>query len=188
MGTVYQDAYSITDTINAQVPSATQYNYDQTQSVLTKDNYTTAAAITLGAILDDGLSQKNLYEFCLQFQVKWNLAMAAMDADGGINTATFVTNGALGSVDGTYNIHAMGINQADLVTFLTAVATKFAAVTALLDADSTITDTNYASTLDFTLDTTKISGTGISQGAIVEYLQTIVTANNALWVKLDADL
>ena len=106
----------------------------------------------------------------------------------GIATVTYVTNGSLGTLDATYGIFPNGIDQPDLVTLLTAIETKFEVVTALLDADATLTDTNYAALWDFDMDTTKIKSTGISQGAVVDYLNTVLTALNGVLVKLDADL
>lgn len=86
-------------------------------------------------------------------------------------------------------ICGQGINQEDLVTFLTDIATKFNETLALLDADTGVTAEDYVSGQTLTLDTTKISAGGISgQGAIVDYLQDVITKNNAVLAKLDADL
>lgn len=224
MANTYKDNYSFTDTIDTQSVSTTQYNSNEGAGVFNKDNYIPTSITThtipasvksfaTGAILFDGYSQKSLYELLLQILVNWNNAMSSLDDDGGVDTTTFFSGcgfGTLGEdvLGGTYNISPNGIGTAELATFLQAIVTKFAACTALLDADGTLTDENYASTLDITfsaktgwvppLTTTtafditnpasKIKKTGIDQEALVDFLNTVITNMNALWAKLDADI
>jgi len=183
MSTTYQDAYTITDTIN----SAT-YTSNEASGTITEDSYSSSVTHVGGAILDDGISQKSLYELLLMLQVDWDTAMAGLDAEIGVATTTYLADAALGSLSSTYNIHPNGIGIDKLAVYLQAIATQFAVCTALLDADADLTDTNYASTLDPTMDTTLIKSTGARQGDIISYLNTIVTNTNALWVKIDADL
>ena len=114
------------------------------------------------------------------------------------------------------NIQPNGIPIPELAIMCQAIASCFALCTANLDADSALTDVNYASTLDidFTAKTghipplttttpfnifheaadgspnpsSRITTKGIEQGALVDFLNTVVTNMNALWVKLDADI
>lgn len=80
-----------------------------------------------------------------------------------------------------------GINQADLISLLRLIRTNFIAVTAKLDADGGVTDTTYASLLNFTVPT-GIGAVGIfHQGTILDYLKTVRTGYNSLLTKLDAD-
>lgn len=80
-----------------------------------------------------------------------------------------------------------GINQADLISFLNLIRTNFVAVTAKLDLDGGVSDTNYASLENFTVPV-GIGAVGIfNQGAVLDYLKTVRTKMNALLVKLDAD-
>lgn len=224
MASTYVDNFTITDTINAQAPSGTQYNSNESSGTINKDLYQPTALTThtipsgliglpTGAILDDGYSQKALYELLLKIQVNWDVAMASLDDSSGVNTATFEASCAFGTINEnvlgtTYGITPNGIGTAELATFLQTLATKFAACTALLDADSTLTDEDYASTLDFTFSAktgwipplststafditaagSKIKTTGIDQEALVDFLNTAVTNINALWAKLDADI
>lgn len=217
MASTYVDNFTILDTINAQSPSATQYNLNETAGVINADSYMATGATThtiptalrsfpIGAILDDGYSQRSLYDLLLQIQVNWDTAMMSLDDSSGVDTTTYEAGAALGSLAGTYNIYPNGIGTDKLAVYLQAIATKFAACTALLDADGTITDTDYASTLDikFTAKTGALSlldvafditangslikTTGIDQGALVDFLNKAVTNINALWVKLDADI
>lgn len=162
MATVYFDTYGVTDVIDS-------------ASYTSNEN---------GAIMQDGMSQKSLYDLLYSFQTKFDAALAAMDADSGIGTETYATN-ALGGLASGYGIYPNGISQLGLVNFLSNVEAMFDAVVALLNADATLTDTNYAS---INIDTTKIKKLGISQGAIVDFLNTAVVAWNTLLVKLDADL
>jgi hypothetical protein len=80
-----------------------------------------------------------------------------------------------------------GIHQEDLVTFLTDIATKHNATLAKLDADTGVTATDYVSGQTITLDTTKIQAGGINQDGLIEFLQDVITKNNAVLAKLDAD-
>lgn len=224
MASTYVDNFTITDAINTQSPSATQYNSNESIGTINKDLYMPTALAThtipsglislpTGAILDDGYSQKALYELLLKIYVNWNVAMASLDDSSGVATTTYEAGCAFGTInenglDATYGISPNGIGTAQLATFLQAIATKFAACTALLDADATLTDRDYASTLDITfsaktgwipplatttafditLPGSKIKTTGIEQEALVDFLNTAVTNINALWVKLDADI
>jgi hypothetical protein len=114
------------------------------------------------------------------------------------------------------NIQPNGIPIPELAVMCQAIASCFALATANLDGDSALTDTNYASTLDidFTTKTayvpplttttpfnifhesangspnpsSRITLNGIEQGALVDFLNTVVTNMNLLWVKLDADI
>jgi hypothetical protein len=219
MASTYVDNFTIVDAIN----SGTYYAKDG-NGVIDKDSYKATAAAThtipsaligipTGAITDDGLNQKALYELLLKIQVNWDTAMCSLDDSSGVATTTYEAGCAFGTqheniLGTTYKITPQGMSTEALATFCGALATKFAACTALLDADATITDTDYASTLDITfsaktgwippLATTdafsitsaasKIKKTGIYQEALVDFLNTAVTNINALWVKLDADI
>lgn len=84
-------------------------------------------------------------------------------------------------------ITGRGINQADLISLLNLIRTNFVAVTAKLDLDGGVADTNYAALENFSVPV-GIGSVGIfSQGAILDYFKTIRTKFNALLVKLDAD-
>ncbi len=251
MATTFVDSYTFIDSVNAQSPAATQYNSNEGDASLSPDSYTPASAPVIeaalrdlnpGALLDDGYSQKALYELLLMIQVNWDNAMAALDDDAGVGTTTYEANCAIGPINGDYddsfatdsamlelglsqdkrvNISPQGIGTKELAIFCQAIATQIAACTALLDADATLDDTDYAiddagaaahgtigytdikfspvtSTLAAALDTyadfditateSKIKTTGIEQAALMEFLNTVVTNMNLLWVKLDADI
>jgi len=85
-------------------------------------------------------------------------------------------------------IFGSGVDQSDLVTFLADIATKHNATLALLDADTGVTATDYVSGQTITFPTTTIQAGGIySQGSVITYLQDVITKNNAVLAKLDAD-
>lgn len=84
-------------------------------------------------------------------------------------------------------ITGRGINQADLISLLTLIRTNFLGVTAKLDLDGGVADTNYAALENFSA-ASGVDATGIfHQGVVLDYLKTVRTSYNALLVKLDAD-
>lgn len=231
MASTYVDNFTLLDEINAQSVAATQYNLTEGGSI-NKDSYLPTSATThtiptalrslpYGAILDDGLTQKSLYELLLQIRVNWDAAMCSLDDSSGVATTTYEAGCAFGSqseniLGTTYGIYPNGISTDKLARFFQKIVDNIAACNALLDADATITDTDYASTLNITFsaktgkippvttttafniwdlnDTnqpnpaSRITVKGIEQGALVDFLNTVVTNINALWVKLDADI
>jgi hypothetical protein len=245
MASTYVDNFHFTDTVNTQSVAATQYNSNEGAGTLNEGNYkatsstthtipTALRAIATGAILDDGYSQKSLYELFLKIQTCWDTAMASLDDSGGVAATTFVSTanicaGLAEPLSGKYHssfmattmgkalglefagytgINPNGMSTRDIAIFCQAIVNRMAVCNAILDADATITDTNYASTLnitfsaktgwipplatttafDITNPASKIKTTGIDQEALVDFLNTVVTNLNALWVKLDADI
>jgi hypothetical protein len=83
-------------------------------------------------------------------------------------------------------ISGKGVGQNDLYTLLALLNTKFSALLAKLDADSVIAATNYVSTLAITFPST-ITANGISQGAVLSFLENWITKFNACLTKVDAD-
>ena len=242
--TSYVTNYTLIDSVNAQLTTATQYNSNEGAATLTTDSYATTSSsvygiptalldLNPGAILDDGFSQKALYELFLMIARNWDNAMIVLDDDAGVATTTYEANCAICSVSGDIGsdydssftattvglkaiggqeakigIHPSGMGTREIAIFCQAIATQFAACTALLDADGTLSDTNYASTLDLdfaaatggisttasatpidiTLAESYIKTTGIKHGALVSFLNSAITNINALWTKLDADI
>lgn len=87
-------------------------------------------------------------------------------------------------------ITGRGINQADLVSLLVLMRTNFLGLTAKLDADGGVADTNYGSLWNPAFPSTDISvnGNGIChQGVVLNYLKLLRTNFNAVLTKLDAD-
>ena len=86
-------------------------------------------------------------------------------------------------------IAGSGVDQTDLVTFLTSIATKHNATLAKLDADTGLDATDYVSGQTLTLPTTTIQAGGIrSQGDVITYLNGVITKHNAVLAKIDADV
>lgn len=84
-------------------------------------------------------------------------------------------------------IRGTGINQADLISLLALIRTNFVAVTAKLDLDGGVADTDYASSNNFSA-ASGVDATGIfHQGSVLDYLKTVRTKFNAVLTKLDAD-
>jgi len=259
MASTFVDNYTLVDTINTQLPSATQYNSNEGDATLTTDSYaptsdsvhtipTALRSLATGALTDDGYSQKSLYELLLMINVNWDNAMKQLD-DSSLGTSDYETSFAIGPLDGAYsvdsatsfgasttalrlglgqgvdatsstgamvNIHPEGISTHDLAVWCEAMNSTMVACFAQCDTDSVLDTTTYntlavgftASTGNFDAigasvaftvlhpDTDKygphpgsyITTTGIKQGALISYLNSIVTNLNTFWTALDADI
>ena len=77
-----------------------------------------------------------------------------------------------------------GYKQKDLYTLLAGMATNLTLLAATLNADIGVTAIDYAGV---TLDSTKLTDSGISQGAVLEFLNGWITAFNVILPKLDTD-
>ncbi len=141
------------------------------------------------ALMQDGVSQKALYDLLNTIITNFNGILAKLDADGGVTDTDYVANCAytvIGSAG--HALDANGIKQDVLVTLLTELETNFEIMTAQLDSDAGVADTNYAATWDFDMDTTLIKSTGIrSQGDVLTYLDGVIAAIAGINAKLDAD-
>jgi hypothetical protein len=132
---------------------------------ITATDYEATLAITFPSseISENGIiSQGAVLSFLDNWIASFNAALAKIDADAGANidndyaTAcgiTDVINATTNPAKGLYN---GGINQGDLVSLLQTCITKFATLTAKLDDDDGVTDTDYAETWDIpdTVDNT----------------------------------
>ena len=113
------------------------------------------------------------------------------------------------------NISPNGIPTPELAIMCQAIASCIALGTANMDADGTLTDEDYSDLdIDFTAKTghvppltlttpfnifhaeangspnpaSRITMQGIEHGALVDFLNSVVTNMNAIWVQLDADI
>lgn len=242
MASTYQDAYTITDVINTQVDNTSvQYTSDEATQTLRPSSYDSSLTHIGGALINNGYSQKSLYEMCLMIQTDWDEAMIALDAEAGVGTTTYTADCSIAEntenagLDGAYsadviaslltlgipnvgkiNLYPGGMATKDVAVFCQAVASMIAKCTALLDADASLTDIDYAittaashgvrgltdmkfseitsaltanfDTFDITAKQSKIKMTGIDQAALMDFFNTLVVNLNALWVKIDADL
>ena len=102
-------------------------------------------------------------------------------------------NATLAITDNVNNIAAdpiksNGVFQGAVVTLLGTIRTKFVALTAKLDGDGGVTDTDYAATWDFAaLDANQVSQGGVNQPALYTRLALISTNWIGLLAKLDDD-
>ncbi|RKY34224.1 MAG: hypothetical protein DRP78_06880 [Candidatus Omnitrophota bacterium] len=132
------------------------------------------------------MSQGALYSLLNNIITNFNLCTAKLDADAGVTDTDYAANCDLSTLASRV-MSANGIHQSDLAACLAEIETNFEILTAQLDADAGVTDTDYAASLDFDMNTAKIKANGIDQGSVVSYLQTVITAINGLLTKLDAD-
>jgi len=87
------------------------------------------------------------------------------------------------------NIEGQGINQDDLVTFLTLMNTQLSAMLVKLAADTGLDAGTDYTDLTLTFPSTTISAGGIrSQGDILTFLQNWITVFNAVLAMIDADV
>ncbi len=146
----------------------------------------------MGTIYANGINQGDLYDLLDGMITKFNATLAYLDAD-----ATYVADTDYASTLAIDTMTARrctgcGLGQTDVVDIMDDYITKFNLLLAKLDADATVTDVNYASTLVLTDNvntdyTGHIKSSGMFQGNLVYQLQNIITAANALNDKLDAD-
>lgn len=164
-------------------------NYNSTLAVT--DVCDAGKTLSGGAVDQAGCLQGNVYDVMNSIITNFNACNAKLDLDGGVSGTNFATNCNMTVMGNAGNgLFSDGFNQNDLATALAGMETKFEVLTAQLDADGGTAGSDYASTLDFDMDTTLIdsSGRGIrSQGDVVDYLNTVLTQFNALLTMLDAD-
>ncbi len=101
-----------------------------------------------------GLGNANTYEFIKEFFTNYNGVMAKLNADATVNDTDYAT---LTNTVGELLRNFVSISQTDIITSLQTFITAIATSNAKLDADSGVTDTNYAATYDVT-DTVDDSG------------------------------
>lgn len=80
-----------------------------------------------------------------------------------------------------------GILQKDLVDLLTTINTNYTATLTLLDGDAGVAATDYVTGSAITFPSTTINENGISQGALLDFLNTFITNFNTVNGKLDDD-
>ena len=153
------------------------------------DNIADTAGEQAKEMYADGVYQETLVAMLTSIVEAIDGITAKLDLDAGVTLTTYVANCALTAMGASGNlIDANGIDNVKLVTALTEMETKFEVLTAQLDGDTLVADTDYAATWDFDMDTVKITQGGIyDQGEVINYLQTVVAAIAGLNAKLDAD-
>jgi len=156
-------------------------------------NFTIAANQNL-ALDNTGYNQGALYETLNDIVTNWNLAMTKLEADGAATT-TYTPDNAFTALASQGNgISKNGIHQSDLVAQLSEMETKFNAVLTLLDADTSVTLTTYIAVATaagsgavLNLDDTVVGSLGLSQKAIVFFLDDLADKINATLGNLDID-
>lgn len=168
---------------------------------VTDTNYSECLAITDvmdsgkteygGAVNGTGMTMGNLFNVFSSFQTNFNGLNAKLDSDTGVSGTNFASTLNLSDISTAYGLKKDGMHQACLASFLTDVETCMDALLAKLDLDGGTSNSDYASCEAFDMPTvdvaTGISSTGLSQGAVVNYFNTVVTCFNALLTKLDND-
>lgn len=145
------------------------------------------------AVDNTGMNQGALYDLLNTIVTNWNAMLTKLEADGA-NSDYTPTYACTALASQGHGISANGMHQADLVAALTELETNFNAVLALLDADTQVTLTTYTAVAlaagsgnTLNLDDTVVGSKGMSQGAIVSFLDDFVAKFNAILGNLDID-
>jgi hypothetical protein len=165
-------------------------DYASTLAVTDVVNSGTKAVAT--AVDNTGMSQGALYTLLNSIITNFNAMLVKVKADGAASTYSTYACKALASQG--KGISANGMYQADLIATLTELETNFNAVLALLDADTQVTLTTYTAVATaagsgaaLNLNDTVVGSKGLSQDAIVSFLDDLVAKFNAVLANLDID-
>lgn len=101
-------------------------------------------------IKPNGMTDYDAVSVCLQLRTNLNTVLDKLAADAGVNGTTAYTALKFASTDfpietGNAKVKLQGYDQDALVEFLDAYLAKFNALLLVLDADSGVSDTDYAS-------------------------------------------
>jgi hypothetical protein len=170
---------------------------------VTDTNYAELWDLTALASQGYGLSDKGMWQTDLiaqltEMETNFNAVLTKLDSDGGVTDVNYNTLWAV-DLDNTV-VGSKGLDQDKMVTFLQQFITNLAGLTAKLDADGGVTDTDYATNCDmtdvvnagvnFTIaanENLAVDNTGFQQGALYDLLNSAVTKFNTLTAQLDAD-
>jgi len=165
-------------------------DYASTLAVTDVVNSGTKAVAT--AVDNTGMSQGALYTLLNSIVTNFNAMLVKVKADGAASTYSTYACKALASQG--KGISANGMYQADLIATLTELETNFNAVLALLDADTQVTLDTYTAVATaagsgaaLNLNDTVVGSKGLSQDAIVSFLDDLVAKFNAVLANLDID-
>lgn len=144
-------------------------------------------------IFGNGLNVYDLVDLISLIKTNFNGVLAKLDLDAQVADTNYASTLSLSIPDGIQLTDAKCIlHQGLVITFLQSVVTNFNALLAKLDADATVTQTNYVALLAMT-DTVgddkidSLLDIGIKQSALVNFLDTFITKFNALNAKMDTD-
>lgn len=165
-------------------------DYASTLAVTDVVNSGTKAVAT--AVDNTGMSQGALYTLLNSIVTNFNAMLVKVKADGAASTYSTCACKALASQG--KGISANGMYQVDLIATLTELETNFNAVLALLDADAQVTLKTYTAVATaagsgaaLNLNDTVVGSKGLSQDAIVSFLDDLVAKFNAVLANLDID-
>jgi len=140
------------------------------------------------SLVGSGVDQGDLYDLFNAYITNFNATLTKLDADSGVTDTTYNSLWALDVADiAGYGLNKTGMYDGSICSLMNDIKTKFSGVTAKLDADAGVEDTDYASTLDFSVPTDILTIDFEDQGSIVDYMTTVTTQFNTLLTKLDAD-
>jgi len=145
-----------------------------------------------GAIFQDGMYQRDLYNFLSNYITNFNAVNAKLDSDTGVNGTSYASTCNLDAIGAAgYKLEPSGMSDKLLLDALYDIYLMLRYQLAILDADTGVTDTTYTSGLLPTFPGVALKTTnpvGIySQGSVIDYLNTVVTNFNALLAQLDDD-
>ena len=146
-------------------------------------------------IYGNGINQEDLVALLVLFKTNLDGLCAKLDLDGGVADTNYaaLVSALLVIPDTIQQTDPFCIrDQGELINYLQLFITQWAVLTAKLDLDGTVNDTDYASLWNITdvIDGQASDGiqqAGLYQGSLVRLLNTIITNFNGLLTKLDND-
>lgn len=145
-------------------------------------------------LLSNGISQGDLVDLLVSIKTKWNAVMVKLDADATLADDDYVSANSLTIPSGIQTDGVKAVrDQGQIVTFCQDMITQWNLVMAKLDADTLAgLDDDYASTLGLTdvvgVDAVDaILNTGVTQGALINFLNRWIVNWNLLLAKMDTD-
>lgn len=143
----------------------------------------------------NGVNQEDLVDLLALLKTNMDGVCAKLDLDGGVGDTNYaaLVSSLLIIPSGIQTTDTKSIrDEGEIVDYLQLYITQFAVLTAKLDADGTVTDTDYAALWNISdvvngQASDGIQKPGIYQGSLIRLLNTIVTNWNGLLAKIDLD-
>lgn len=139
-----------------------------------------------------GFHQGDLVDLLASIVTKWNATLTKLDADGTVTDTNYNALWALTMPSTIQTVDPKCIrDQGALVSILNSMALSLNGALAKLDADATVSGTDYASLWAITdtigAETDSVKDNGIYDGSMINFLDTWITKYAGVLAKLDAD-
>lgn len=133
-----------------------------------------------------GIWQYDLVTLMKLIKTNFNALLAKLDADATVTDANYAALWALTLPGDNIESTGTGLGNADVIDFLAQAFTNYNGVIAKLNADTGVTDINYAALTTPVGEKLAIFA-GLNQTDLITALQTFITGIATLTAKLDLD-